>query len=108
MRCLLPACSIEPACDLAITHRGSGQAPPQAIPDQAGRPRLAERSERRPELGTEELRLLPGGEVTALIDLVKVDQVSVGAPRPCLRGSVDLLRKYRDGHRERYLRGLLR
>src|SRR5262245_41685939 len=70
--------------------------------------RLAKRSERRSELGTEELRLFPRGEVSALVDLVEVDQVAMGVPGPCLRGSIDLLRKYRDGHWERDLRGLLR
>jgi hypothetical protein len=52
---------------------------------------LAERSERRSALGAEELRLFPRREVTALVDLVEVDQVAIGAPRPCLRGSIDVL-----------------
>src|ERR671939_638143 len=68
---------------------------------------LAERSERRADLLSEELRLFSGREVAALVDLVEVDQVSEGAPRPCLRGSIDLPRKDRDGHRERDLGGLL-
>ena len=46
--------------------------------------------------------------MSALIDLVEVDQVGIGAPRPRLRGSIDLVREYRDGHRERDLGGLLR
>jgi len=33
---------------------------------------LAKSPERRSDLGAEELRLLPGGEVTALVDLVEV------------------------------------
>src|SRR4029450_2907835 len=42
--------------------------------DNARRPsnRLAERSERCSELCTEELRLFPRGEVSALVDLVEV------------------------------------
>ena len=37
--------------------------------------RLAQGPERRPEFLGEELRLLPGGEVAALVDLVEVGQV---------------------------------
>src|SRR5882672_10344679 len=70
--------------------------------------RFAEWSERGPELGTEELGFLPRREVPALVDLVEVDQVAIGAPGPGLRGSIDVLRKYRDGHRQRDLGGLLR
>src|SRR5215470_965 len=70
--------------------------------------RLSQRLERRAELGTEELGFLPRGEVAALVDLVEVDQVAVGAPGPGLRGSIDLARKDRDGDRERDLGGLLR
>src|SRR5215216_4184429 len=69
---------------------------------------FAEGSERGAELGTEEFRLFPGGEVAALVDLVEVDQVAIGAPGPCLRGSIDLVRKYRDGHREGNVSGFLR
>ena len=68
----------------------------------------AQRPERGAELGGEELRLFPRREVAALVDLVEVDQVAIGAPGPCLRGSIDLARKYRDGDRERDLGGLLR
>src|SRR5712675_1177755 len=39
---------------------------------------------------------------------MEVDQVPIGAPGPCLGGSIDILRKYGDGHRERNLGGLLR
>ena len=38
---------------------------------------LAKALERRSDLGGEELRLLPGGEVTALVDLVEIDEVGV-------------------------------
>src|SRR5262245_34625162 len=70
--------------------------------------RVPERSERGGQLGREELGLLPCGEVSALVDLVEVSQLGIGAPRPCLRGSIDVLRKYRDGDRQRDLGGLLR
>src|SRR5713226_10778638 len=63
--------------------------------------RFAERSERLSELGTKEFGFFPGGEVTALVDLVEVYQVAIGAPGPCLRGLIILVRKNRDGHRER-------
>src|ERR1700751_4835914 len=70
--------------------------------------RLAERSKRRSEFLTEELRLLPRREVAALVHLVEVDQVAIRAPRPCLRGTIDVLGKHRDGDRQRDLAGLLR
>src|SRR4051794_10433624 len=66
------------------------------VPHQTCGPASAERRERRPQLGTEELRLLPRREVSARVDLVEVDEVAIGATGPCLRGSVDILGKYRD------------
>ena len=47
--------------------------------------RFAERSESGAKLRGEKLRLLPGGEVPALVDLVEINQVAIGAPGPCLR-----------------------
>src|SRR5215831_14740244 len=87
-----------------------GAAPARASTHERARSsdRSAERPERSAELGTEQLRLLPRGEVTALVDLVEVDQVAIGAAGPCLRGPIDLAREDRDGHRERDLGGLLR
>src|SRR5262245_39795939 len=69
--------------------------------------RSAQRPERRLELGREELRLFPGSEVPATVDLVEVDQVAIGAPGPGLRGPIDILWKDRDAHRDRDLGGLL-
>src|SRR6266576_2258534 len=43
---------------------------------------LPQRLERRAQLGGEELRLLPRGEVSALGDLVEIDQVLIGAADP--------------------------
>jgi hypothetical protein len=40
-------------------------------------PALAQRSERCPDLGTEEFRLLPCCKVAAVIDLVKVDEIVI-------------------------------
>src|SRR5258705_4343411 len=88
-----------------------------SIPDRPARPiasrlvrsvTLAQRPECCPKLGAEELRLLPRGEVPALVDLVEVDQVGIGAPGPRLRGSIDVLRKDGDGRGERDLCRLLR
>src|ERR1700720_2893916 len=39
--------------------------------------RLAQRFERRPHLGAEQLGLLPGVTVAALVELVKVDQLRI-------------------------------
>src|SRR5688572_15595640 len=51
---------------------------------------LAQRPERSPHLGREELRLLPGGEVAARVDLVEVGGVGVDLLDPAARGSEDL------------------
>ena len=69
--------------------------------------RFAERSESGAKLRREKLRLLPGGEVTALVDLVEINQVAIGAAGPCLGRSIDVPRKYRYCDRERDLAGLL-
>jgi hypothetical protein len=66
--------------NLAITDQGSEQASSQAIPNQGCRPRLAKRPERGSELGTEELRLFPGREVTALAELVEINEVAICTP----------------------------
>src|ERR1044071_6100932 len=65
-------------------------------------------SEGGAEFFGEELRLFPRREVAALVRLVAVDQVAIGAPGPGLGGAVDLLGKDRDGHGDRNLAGLLR
>src|SRR3982074_3838481 len=70
--------------------------------------RLTQRFERGSQLRAEQLRLFPGREVSALVDLVEVDQVAIGAPGPSLRASIDLRGKSRDGHRQRDLGGLRR
>jgi hypothetical protein len=58
--------------------------------------RRPERSERCPYLGRKQLRLLPRGEVSALIDPVKVDQVTICPSGPALRRSIALPRNERD------------
>jgi hypothetical protein len=52
------------------------------------------------DLRCEQLGLLPGGEVTALIDLVPVDEVAEGPLAPAPRRPVDLRREHRDRDRE--------
>jgi hypothetical protein len=69
--------------------------------------RLAQRLERGPELGAEQLRLFPRCEVSALVDLVEVGQVAIGAAGPGLRCPIDVLRKDCNGDRERDFAGLL-
>ena len=69
---------------------------------------LPKRYERGTELGRKEFGLLPRREVPALVDLMEVDEVAIGAPGPCLGGAIDVLREYRDGDRERDLAGPLR
>src|SRR3712207_1102151 len=62
-------------------------------------PSLAQRPERRAHLGGEQLGLLPGGEVVALVDLVEVDEVRVGTLGPAPRRPVQLAREDADGRR---------
>src|SRR5262249_22958051 len=66
----------------------------------AGDSRSAKRSERRPKLVCKDLRLLPGGEVTALVDLVVVDDVRVGGLDPTPRGLEDLAGEGRETDRD--------
>src|SRR6266542_1287515 len=68
---------------------------------------LAQRAECGPHLGREELRLLPGGEVAALVDLVEVREAGVGNLDPAPRGSPDLVGERREADRHgRRRRGL--
>src|SRR5258705_9592431 len=64
---------------------------------------LPERSEGGAQLGGEKLRLFPRGEVSAFVDFMKIDQVFIGAACPRLRGAIDVLWKYSDGHWQRDL-----
>jgi hypothetical protein len=52
--------------------------------------RSTQRAERRPELGREQLRLLPGREVAASVNLVEVCDVGVGFLDPAARSPEDL------------------
>ena len=68
-----------------------------------------ERLERSADLGREQLRLLPGGEVSALVDLVEVGEGGVGLLDPGVRGSDALAGELgesdRDSDRRRSLPG---
>src|SRR5262245_52306067 len=69
----------------------------------------AKRPERGSHLAREELGLLPGGEVTALVDLVEVGDVRVRALDPAARRLPELARERREAdgkrHRRRRLAG---
>jgi hypothetical protein len=60
----------------------------QVVTDARPLLRLAQGPERHPELFREQFRLLPGGEVAALVDLVEVDEVGVGTLGPAARWSI--------------------
>src|SRR5688572_21931907 len=62
---------------------------------------LAQWAECSPHLGGEELRLLPGWEVAAAVDLVEVAEVGVGRLNPAARGSPDLAGERREADRNR-------
>jgi hypothetical protein len=66
----------------------------------SGQGHLAKRPEARPDLFGKELRLFPGGEVPALVDLVVVDEVGVGPLGPAARRLVLLAGKDARGHRD--------
>src|SRR3954462_10022341 len=62
---------------------------------------LTQRAKRRTHLLAEELGLLPGGEVAALVDLVEVDDVRVRRLDPAARCAPDLARERREPERDR-------
>src|SRR5262249_13920494 len=53
------------------------------------------------QLGGEELRLLPGWEVAAPVDLVEVHEVGIDRLDPAARGSPDLTGERREADRNR-------
>src|SRR3954447_13992482 len=64
-------------------------------------PLLAQRAERRPHLGRQELGLLPGGEVAAPVGLVEVGEAGENHLDPAARGREDLAGEVRVAHRNR-------
>src|SRR4051812_9093097 len=59
--------------------------------------RLTQRPERGSELGAEQFRLFPRGEVPALVEFVEIDEFGIRSLYPTTRGRVELVRK--DAHR---------
>src|SRR4051795_5271705 len=64
------------------------------------RGRLTERPKGGAKFVGESPRLLPGGEVATLVDLVVVDEVGICPLRPAPRGLVLLAREHADGDRD--------
>src|SRR2546430_4367896 len=61
--------------------------------------RFAEGSEASPDFFREGLRLFPGRKVTALIELVVMNELGIGALRPAPRSLVEFFGKRADGDR---------
>src|SRR5208282_4159747 len=61
---------------------------------------LAQRLERRPDLGREQLGFFPGGEVPAPVGLVEIGEGGVGRLDPAAGGPEDLARERGEGDRE--------
>ena len=60
---------------------------------------LAKLTERRPQFLHQRVRLLEGGEVTALREPVVVDELGIGSFRPTARSLVEFVREGADGNR---------
>src|SRR5262245_1052423 len=60
----------------------------------------ANRFERRAKLGAEQLRLLPRGEVSSLVEPVVVDELGKGLLRPASRRLVELVGERAHGDRD--------
>src|SRR4051812_8295936 len=67
---------------------------------------LAKRSEAGAELRGEQVRLLPGGEVTALFDLVEVDELGIRPLGPAARRLVLLAGEHGDRDRDVHALGV--
>ncbi len=63
---------------------------------------LSDRPERCTDLSREQFGLLPGGEVSALVHRVEVDDIGVGLLDPAARGPPDLTGKRGEADRDRY------
>src|ERR1700722_6775743 len=60
----------------------------------------AQGTKRRPEFFGEQFRLLPGGEVPALVELVEVDELGERSFGPTPWGLIDLVREGAHGDRD--------
>src|SRR5256886_14638872 len=82
-------------------HIGHRLGPSRIRLGDLGRNRpLTQRLEGGAQLLTEDLRLFPGGEVAAYVNLVPVDEIPEAALAPASRRRVDLGRKHGNGDRE--------
>src|SRR6202008_626339 len=59
-----------------------------------------QRPERGAQFGSEDIRVFPRCEMSALVGMVEVAEARERAARPGLRRLIDLIRKYRDGNRQ--------
>src|SRR5215217_2581483 len=66
----------------------------------------AKRSKARADLVDEQLRLFPGGEVPALVELVVVDQLGIGVLSPAARRLIELVGEDAHGHRDVHALGV--
>src|ERR1700730_5676552 len=87
-----------------LSHSAAHRAKAACAHEQGGH--LAKRAEPRTNLFREELRLLPGREVPASVNLVVVDQVGVRAVYPAPRSLVQLLREHGHSGRDRHALGV--
>src|SRR2546430_10413109 len=79
---------------------GIGRAPGVRVPCTSAR--LTQRLERGAHLAAERRRLLPGGEVTALVELVVMNELGIGLFRPTPRCLIQLVRIGAHGDRKRH------
>ena len=63
--------------------------------------RLAQRRKPARSFGSQQRRLLPGGEVAAAVELVVVDELGKRPLGPAARRLIELVGKDADGHRDR-------
>src|SRR3954462_13504230 len=84
-----------------VLRKGSRRAPQVRIPQTVWWYGSAQRAEGRAELFREELRLLPGGEVAALVVCVEMDEAGVRPLCPTPRRLILLAGEDRHGHRYR-------
>src|SRR5262249_11711073 len=61
---------------------------------------VAKRFERHAKFFREKLRLFPGREVAAFVDLIEIDEIGIRLLRPAARGRVDFVRKNAHGDRD--------
>src|SRR3954451_18251056 len=96
----LPPPSKRPTRRVPFTSESMRTAAPRERPEGLS-DRSADRPEGGPHLLAEDFRLLPGREVSALVDLVEVDDVGVARLDPAAWCPPDLARERREAERDR-------